>query len=232
MKVVRSDVLSLVSSSPWNQPATVTGFAQSPPNATLIRFVKAEGRERPKLKILDIGCGAGRNAGPLADAGHDVLGMDLSTPMIQSARFRAIRGPGHLHLALAQMDAIPARDRSFDLVIAHGIWNLARSGAEFRRALREAARVSTPQAALFVFTFSRHTLPPHVLPVPDETFVFTQFSGQPQCFLTGEQLVAELGAAGFTPDPAVPLTEHNRPRPGLLNTGGPVIYEGAFRFAP
>jgi hypothetical protein len=61
--------------------------------------------------------------------------------------------------------------------------------------------------------------------------VFTQFSGQPQCFLTDTQLLAELADAGFAADPAVPLTEHNRPRPGTLRTGtAPVIYEGAFRY--
>ena len=99
------------------------------------------------------------------------------------------------------MESIPARDRSFDLVIAHGIWNLARSAAQFRLALGEAARVAKPGAALFVFTFSRNTLPPQTQPVAGEPFVFTQFSGEPQCFLTEAQLVAELGGVGFVPDP-------------------------------
>ena len=129
------------------------------------------------------------------------------------------------------MDAIPLAADSVDLVVAHGIWNLARSGDQFRAAVREAARVAKPGAALFVFTFSRHTLPDSATPVPGETFVFTQFSGEPQCFLTEHELVVELGAAGFSLEPAVPLTEHNRPGPGGFSGGGPVIYEAAFRFA-
>jgi hypothetical protein len=41
---------------------------------------------------------------------------------------------------------------------------------------------------------------------------------------------SELGMAGFVPDPAVPLTEYNRPRPGMLQASrAPVIYEAAFR---
>jgi hypothetical protein len=80
-----------------------------------------------------------------------------------------------------------------------------------------------------VFTFSRNTLPPQAEPVPGEVFVFTQFSGQPQCFLTERQLVGEMSAAGFRLDPAVPLTEHNLPRAGALASGAPVIYEAAFR---
>ena len=105
------------------------------------------------LAVLDIGCGAGRNAVPLALSGANVIGTDLSLPMLQAARDRT--GCSRLQLALAPMDALPVRDRSIDLIIAHGIWNLARSGAEFRRAVAEAARAALPGAALFVFTFSR-----------------------------------------------------------------------------
>ena len=192
------------------------------------RELKPDGR-----RLLDIGCGAGRNAVPLARAGWDVVGTDLSWPMLVAAagRLEAERLSGRIRFVLAPMDAIPARDRSFDFIVAHGIWNLARSSAEFRRAVAEAARVARPAAALFVFTFSRHTLPSDAAPVDGERFVFTQFSGSPQCFLSADELVAELGVAGFTPDPAVPLRELNRPQPGTVRTSGPpVIYEGAFRY--
>jgi hypothetical protein len=129
------------------------------------------------------------------------------------------------------MDALPIASGTSDLIVAHGIWNLARSGAEFRRAVGEAARIARTGAALFVFTFSRRTLTADLRPVDGESFVFTEFSGQPQVFLTAGELVDELAGAGFVPDPAVPLTEHNLPRPGGLNTRGvPVIYEAAFRY--
>jgi hypothetical protein len=50
-------------------------------------------------------------------------------------------------------------------------------------------------------------------------------------FLTAEQLADEMASAGFLPDPAVPLTEYNRPVPGALRAGSaPVIYEAAYRF--
>ena len=90
---------------------------------------------------------------------------------------------------------------------------------------------STPNAVLFVFTFSRNTLPPDTPSVPGEPFVFTQFSGQPQCFLTEDQLLQEMARVGFEADPAVPVTEYNR-RPGAVAMlgGPPVIYEAAFRF--
>jgi SAM-dependent methyltransferase len=219
--------------SPWSAPSTVAGFAQSQPNPTLMRIAEQELSRGSRHYAIDIGCGAARNAVPLARAGWKVLGIDLSTPMIAAAARRAlIEAPAsHLRFAVAPMDQIPAADRSFELVVAHGIWNLAASTNEFRRAVREAARVARPGAALFVFTFSRNTLPPDAQPVPDEVFVFTQFSGQPQCFLTDRQLLGELGDAGFVPESGVPLVEHNRPAPGALRGHAPVIYEGLFRYA-
>ena len=217
--------------SNWSAPGTVAGFADSPPNETLMAFAAQE-RARGARRAVDVGCGAGRNLVPLARDGWTVVGVDLSRPMIEAAAERvAIEQLSRsVCLSLAPMQALPVASGTADLVIAHGIWNLARSGAEFRAAVHEAARVARKGAALFVFTFSRRTLPDSARPVDGESFVFTEFSGQPQCFLTAEQLVAELAVAHFALDSAVPLTEHNAPRPGSIRTGHvPVIFEAAFR---
>jgi SAM-dependent methyltransferase len=216
--------------SPWSSPETVAGFSRSGPNETLLAYATRH-RAAGLSRALDIGCGAGRNTIPLAQAGFDVLGTDLSFPMLAAAagRAREAKLPGRIQLALAPMELLPVADGSVDLVIAHGIWNLARSGAQFRAAVREGARAARPGARLFLFTFSRTTLPAPALPLAGERFVFTQFSGEPQCFLTAEQLIEELSTAGFTADDDVPLTELNRPAPGRVRTGGPpVIYEGTF----
>lgn len=217
--------------SPWGRPETVAGFVESPPNDVLLQFARRERQRRTRAVAIDLGCGAGRNAIPLAESRWTVMGTDLSRPMADAAMAQAAahRVRERLQVVLAPMDRIPCADASFDLVVAHGIWNLARSSAEFRRAVAEAARVARPEAGVFVFTFSRHTVPEDATPVHGEPFVFTQFSGEPQCFLTEAQLIDEMSRAGFDPDAAVPLTERNRPRPGSLLHGGPVIYEGAFR---
>ena len=213
----------------WESEGVVGGFSRGAPNAVLIELVRAELARRPGLRVVDVGCGAARNAAPMAAAGCRVLGTDLALPMLAAARRRAAEDGvgGCVSLACAPMDRLPLGDGEADLVVAHGVWNLARTSDEFRHAVREGARVARPGAALFVFTFSRQTLPAQAQPVAGEPFVFTQFSGEPQCFLTASQLVEELGAAGF--DPEGELQEHNRPAGRVVTATGPVIYEGTFR---
>jgi SAM-dependent methyltransferase len=216
----------------WTTDAAVRGFVTAPPNDRLLRFAAAELDTRGGVATaLDIGCGAARNLVPLVTMGWRVLGVDTSMPMLHAAAHRiAATARPRAHLVAGSMHHLPILDARCDLVIAHGIWNLARSDAEFRAAIAEAARVIRPGGALFVFTFSRQTLAPEARPVSGQHFTFTDFSGEPQCFVTEGQLLEELSLAGFDRDEAVPLTEHNRPRAGtLLVSKGPVIYEGSFR---
>jgi len=219
--------------SPWQRPDIVAGFTKTPPNAELLRFAELELLRSGVGSALDLGCGAGRNALPLARLGWHVLAVDLSEPMLQemARRVRAEGRERQCHLARCVMDRLPVRDRSCDLLVAHGIWNLARSSTEFRAAVREAARVAKPGAGLFVFTFSRTTLRDEARPVERESFVFTDFSGEPQCFLTAGQLLDELARERFVPDTSVPLVALNqRPRKALEVARVPVIHQGAFRY--
>lgn len=216
----------------WENAGVVRGFSTAAANEILLAFVRAELARRPRLHILDVGCGAARNAAPMAAHGAAVVGTDLALPMLEAAGRRVVSEGVAERVALvrAPMDRLPLADASVDLVVAHGIWNLARSAAELRRAIAEAARVARPGAGLFVFTFSRATLAPDDQPVPGEQFVFTQFAGEPQCFLTEAELKEELLRAGFERDPPGPLAEYNRPPDGReFARGGPVIYEGTFR---
>ena len=125
------------------------------------------------LSVFDIGCGAGRNAVLLACSGARVIGTDLSWLMLLAAAGRETHG--RLHLAHAPMDAPPVRDRASDLIVAHGIWNLAGSGIEFRRAVRRRRVLAAPERDCSCSP-SRATRSGRMGLAPGERFVFTRSS--------------------------------------------------------
>jgi len=212
----------------WEDARTVAGFVSSPPNEVLLEFAR-ERLVHSNASCLDIGCGAGRNAVPMAQLGYRVTGTDLAAPMLVAAAARRAQEAVSVSLVHAPMAPLPFPNATFDLIVAHGIWNLASSARMFRAAVAEAARVARPGAGLFLFTFSRHTLPEDAVPDPGESFVFSSWNGEPQYFLTDLEIIDELATAGFRRTPAGPLTEYNVRSPGAIPTAGPpVIYEGTF----
>jgi len=226
-----NDAVASRPSPRWEDPRTVAGFTAGTPNSNLVAFARTVLARVPAARCLDIGCGAARNALPLAEIGFRVAATDLSVPMLDAARTRIAGSDAaaRVELVHAPMEPLPFEDATFDLVVAHGIWNLAKSGAEFRAAVHEAARVARPGAGLFLFTFSRSTLPPGAPPDGDEEFVFSTWNGEPQCFLTETQIVHELSGAGFVRDRAGPMAEYNVRPPTARGPGGPpAIHEGTF----
>lgn len=208
----------------WDHPATVARFVANPPNGVLMDFVGRLGRQHGPLSILDIGCGAGRNAVPMALLGNQVTGVDRSQPMLDAAQAQAEeRGAGcSCRFLRGEMDQLPVGDRLFDLVVAHGVWNLAESDDQFLAAVTEAGRVARAAASLFVFTFAQLGPPS---PSPRAPRFALGANGVTHCFASESDLDQLLGSLGFVRPPGRPLTLYNEVRrPG----GPPPIYEGVW----
>ncbi|KAJ9623229.1 hypothetical protein H2203_006166 [Taxawa tesnikishii (nom. ined.)] len=70
-------------------PAYEKAFEGCSPQAESIRWIisQLEGRSIKPARCLDIGCGTGRPVcSSLAEAGHNVLGIDISSAMLDAAR--------------------------------------------------------------------------------------------------------------------------------------------------
>ena len=67
---------------------------------------------REGLRVLDIGCGAGRHARALGRIGARVTGLDLSACLLRHAH-----ADGHRALIRADMRYLPVRSASFDLTV-------------------------------------------------------------------------------------------------------------------
>jgi 2-polyprenyl-3-methyl-5-hydroxy-6-metoxy-1,4-benzoquinol methylase len=79
--------------------------------AVLLEF---SGEERPR--VLDLACGPGRHAIPLAAFGCEVLGMDASEVLLKRAKERAERASVKVQFEHADMREL-AREKAFDLAI-------------------------------------------------------------------------------------------------------------------
>ena len=72
------------------------------------------------MRVLDVGCGDGTTAVPEAQLGADVLGVDISSPLVAAGNARA-EALGLANLGFQEGDASDLRDledQSFDLVIS------------------------------------------------------------------------------------------------------------------
>jgi 2-polyprenyl-6-hydroxyphenyl methylase/3-demethylubiquinone-9 3-methyltransferase len=108
--------------------------------------------KRP-LDVLDVACGAGFLAIPLAEEGHQVTGIDLSGDSLDVARRH---DPTH-SVTFLHMDAraLSFPDAHFDVVC---MMDFLEHLPERDEVLREASRVLRPGGWLFFHTFNRTPL--------------------------------------------------------------------------
>jgi SAM-dependent methyltransferase len=92
--------------------------------------------------VLDIGCADGLSTLDIATFGVEALGFDISGELVRRAADRAEReGIRNVSFMVADADAIPVSDGSFDCVLCYGslhhVPDPARTLAEAARALRD-----------------------------------------------------------------------------------------------
>jgi 2-polyprenyl-6-hydroxyphenyl methylase/3-demethylubiquinone-9 3-methyltransferase len=118
----------------------------------VLEELKGHFGERP-LDILDVACGGGLLANPLAQAGHAVTGIDLSRGSLEVARRHDPTGTVDYLVQDARALAFP--DGRFDVVC---MMDFLEHVQDRDGVLSEAARVLKPGGWLFFHTFNRTPL--------------------------------------------------------------------------
>ncbi|MCZ6857796.1 MAG: methyltransferase domain-containing protein [Gemmatimonadetes bacterium] len=99
-------------------------------------------------RVLDLACGPGRHAVRLAQRGADVLGLDLSLPLLTRARHG---DPPVDKLVRGDMRFLPVRDETFDLVVnLFTSFGYFAEDAEHLQVIRSIAAVLRPGGRLFM----------------------------------------------------------------------------------
>jgi SAM-dependent methyltransferase len=106
----------------------------------------------PGMRVLDVGCGSGRNIVYLMQAGHEVFGIDPDARAIEAVRQLASRLAPHLppdnfRVEAVERTSFPAAFA--DLVISSAVLHFARDDEQFTAMVGASWRLVRPGGLLF-----------------------------------------------------------------------------------
>ena len=142
------------------------------------------GRFDARRKILDAGCGSGRNLPYFVAHGFEVAAIDR-----EAAAVHAIRPlvPG---VVLGELEALPWQDAAFDAVISSAVLHFARDADHWEAMVRELWRVLAPGGLFFARLASSIGIEP-LLPATTGRMRLPDGS---QRFVVDEQMLLRLTA--------------------------------------
>ncbi len=102
-------------------------------------------------RVLDFGCGTGRNSIYLAKSGFQVYGFDISNAAIEQAKANLAKRGLNAHLRVWNMlDPLPYGNNIFDAVIAVRAMYHARV-SDIKKVVREVVRITKKNGYLFLY---------------------------------------------------------------------------------
>ncbi len=110
------------------------------------------GNLRRDMRVLDAGCGSGRNLVYLLREGFDVTALDASAQPMECVRQmseRLGRPLGPERLVVGSIADLPFPDEAFDAVLSNAVLHFAPDEATFLAMVSELGRVLAPGGLLF-----------------------------------------------------------------------------------
>ena len=110
------------------------------------------GRIAPGMRVLDVGCGSGRNLVYLLQSGYEVFGVDADPISIDAVRRLASRLAPHLpadNFRVEDAEQLSFPDAFADVVLCNAILHFAADDVQFTAMLRGSWRVLKPGSLFF-----------------------------------------------------------------------------------
>lgn len=112
-----------------------------------------KGRFLPGMRVLDAGCGSGRNLVYFLRSGYVVFGVDESAKAIAQTRRLAADHAPHLPLGNFRVESVEkmsfSNDENFDLVMSSAVLHFARNEQHWQAMVDEMWRVLKPDGMFF-----------------------------------------------------------------------------------
>lgn len=105
-----------------------------------------------EMKILDAGCGEGRNAVYFLNSGFQIFGVDQEELAIQYLHYvTKSLNPGYdaHRFQVGRMEEIPFHTEAFDAVICSAVLHFAKSEVHFWKMMEEMFRILKPGGILW-----------------------------------------------------------------------------------
>ncbi|MFK7844532.1 MAG: class I SAM-dependent methyltransferase, partial [Rhodothermales bacterium] len=140
-----------------------------------------KGRLTPEMRILDAGCGRGRNIRYLLQNGFDVTGIDADQDAItyvQSIAKRLAPDKPANRFAVGEIAYLPFEPAAFDVVISSAVLHFAKNEAHFHKMVDEMWRVLKPGGFLFARLASTIGIEKEVEPLEGRWFALPDGSNR------------------------------------------------------
>ncbi|MGI8917603.1 MAG: class I SAM-dependent methyltransferase [Pyrinomonadaceae bacterium] len=111
-----------------------------------------KGRFVPRMRVLDAGCGAGRNLVYFLSTGYEVFGVDESPEAITQVRKLASALAPQLpaeNFTVGSVERLSADFADFDVVLSSAVLHFARDEAQWQAMVNEMWRVLKPGGIFF-----------------------------------------------------------------------------------
>jgi tellurite methyltransferase len=150
------------------------------------------GRIAPGMRILDAGCGSGRNLVYLLTQGFEVFGVDSDPRALHATRNLAASIAPNLpadNFRLENVEAMSFPDGFVDLVISSAVLHFAETDDDFRAMLQGSWRVLKPGGLLFCRLASSIGIENQIRPIAGRRYELPDGSER---YLVDEALLLKL----------------------------------------
>ena len=154
-----------------------------------------KGRIVPGMRVLDAGCGPGRNLVYLLKSGFEVFGVDESSAAIEQTRRLAAALAPHLppdNFRIEAVEQMSFTDAGFDVVISSAVLHFAKSEVEWMSMVKEMWRVLKPGGIFFARLASSIGIEDQVRLIAERRYHLPDGS---QRFLVDEAMLLRVTAA-------------------------------------
>jgi len=140
----------------WNKILREEWYSQEEPDEIVVDFVKSLKNERQEMRVLDLGCGAGRHHVFLSKHGFEAHGVDISETGLTLTKERLRKQNLEIYLVKCDMKNLPYVGSCFDVVVClHTIYH--QRLREIQKTISEIQRILREEGFLLVNFLSKRT---------------------------------------------------------------------------